>query len=156
MNPLAIKVTICAILALGVFLGGYKAGSLAGDAEVSALKEKVAQEREQAAVKLSQEVLANELLKSKLAKQTQDNLAIIAAHPAPSGVHLPAGLCADYGQADATGSGESSGQTSGTLFEGIEGILSADRSRAAGIVTEAEVELTNCREVKEWAKGLRQ
>ena len=155
MNPLAIKATVIAILVLGVFLGGYKAGSLSGDAKVSELEKNQAVEREESAILLSQEVLANDILKAKLAKQTQDNLAIIARQPVPVRVQLSSALCADYGKADTTGSGEQAGQANGILLESVERILAADRQRTYNIITEAEVELTNCREVKAWAAGLK-
>jgi hypothetical protein len=153
MNPLAIKAIICAIIALGSFLGGFWAGSLVGDARVSELEKNQATEREEAAISLSQEVLVNELGKAKLAKQTQDNLDLIGRQPAPVRVQLPSALCADYGQADTTGSGQQAGQANGVLLAEAERILAADRQRTYELITEAEVELTNCREVKGWAAG---
>ena len=145
------KLGIPLLVLSGAFLGGYKAGSLSGDAEVAELERTQALEREEAAVKLSQEVLANELLKAKIAKQTQDNLALIGQHHVPVRMQLPATLCSDYGQADAPGGGESAESRTRILSKEIERILSADRQRTAGIVTEAEVELAHCREVKVWA-----
>jgi len=46
MNPLALKATICAIIALGASYWGYKLRDLSADSDISTLKKNASIERE--------------------------------------------------------------------------------------------------------------
>ena len=165
MNPLALKATICAIIALGASYWGYKLRDLSADSDISTLKKNASIEREKSALMLSQEVLKNDLLKNRLHSEAIENEKLVsAAHQRLVNVRrvfLPATLCADYGQAESPGGSAVSAPGTGVLPEQAEGQnrnpqLAMDEL-ISGLKADSEVMdgvVENCRVVNGWVKGL--
>jgi len=162
MNPLAMKATIYAIIALGAFYGGYKLRDLSADADIAELKENARIERLAARELLNREVYENGKLKDQIHTQSIENKKTIeAAHQrlaAVGRVQLPATLCADYSSPDPTSGSSFSPAGARVLPEQTEGqVGNAQRAMdefIAGLKADYEVMdgvVEMCRITSDWA-----
>lgn len=131
-------------LAVGIFFAGYFKG--ADSTQRKWDEEKAAMVKAQLKASVENQAAIAQLQETKNA-----NLKVISGLRRDLNtfrVRLPSGCTT----VTTTGGSEVPIETGGVLHGSVEGVLGADRQRTAGIVEAAEVELNDCRVIKEWAK----
>lgn len=163
MNPAALKATICAVIALGAFGGGYSLCKLQWGADVSEREKNITAER----LAIAQDTLAAQLANGKLLNEVgvenERNRILVAdlnRRLVFSRVRLPADLCADYDQADPTPANETASTAGGVLptpvgggLERVQQAIEWYGAKTKERAVENEGVMFICRPVNEWARN---